>query len=160
MKKVVLFVAILAAFSFGCGPKGPNVNHVEGIVTLDGEPVPGASVNFTPKTRSSDTEDLNVPLVASGRTDANGKYLLSAMRGGKIDGGTTVGEYGVSLSKKTITNLPKDPKVPFRGPPIYQYDVPKKFETPEDSGITVEVAKGKNVFNLALKSDGTFEVTK
>ncbi len=32
----------------GCGQKGPKVQYVEGVVTLDGNPVEGATVGFSP----------------------------------------------------------------------------------------------------------------
>ena len=141
----------------GCGPKGPDVNLVEGVVTLDGTPVEGANVNFAPKQEPA-PGDISGPLLAGGATDANGKYTLSVIRGGAIGGGTTAGEYNVSIVKKRVTNAPTAPNQPMVGPPKFEYDIPQVFE--RASKITAEVVKGKNTINFVLKSDGTFEVTK
>ena len=146
-------VCLFMLFS-GCGPGGPPVQYVEGIVTLDGVPVEGANVNFGPKQAASAGSD--VALVAGGVTDAQGKYTISSVGGGKIGGGTTVGEYVVAIVKKTMTT-PVGVSGPT-GPPRYRYDVPAAFE--RNSPIAVTVAKGKNTFNFNLKSDGTCDVTK
>ena len=153
---LMLFVFVLA-FLPGCGPKGPKVQYVEGVVTLDGKPVEGASVNFSPKQQSSDPNDIKGPLLAGGKTDANGKYTISTTRGSAVGGGTTEGEYIVSIVKKTLANAPTAPGA-MVGRPQYEYGVPQVFE--RDSKISVEVVKGKNKFDFALKSDGTFEVTQ
>jgi hypothetical protein len=120
---LLTFVCLLTLLS-GCGPGGPPVQYVEGIVTLDGVPVEGANVNFGPKQAS---EESNAALVAGGITDAQGKYTISAVSGGKIGGGTTVGEYVVSVVKKTMTT-PVGPSGPI-GRPEYRYDVPMAFES-------------------------------
>ena len=152
------FVFLL--FLSGCGPKGPKVHQVEGIVTLDGTPVEGANVSFVP-IRASDPNDLSGPLLAGGATDAAGKYTLSTSRGSAIGGGTTMGEYNVSIVKKSMANALSGPLAPGqRFVPQFHYDVPRAFEDSTKSNISVEVVKGKNVFNFALKSDGTCEVTK
>ncbi|EAQ80727.1 hypothetical protein DSM3645_11941 [Blastopirellula marina DSM 3645] len=51
----------------GCGPRGDKeIVEVEGTITLDGQPLPGATVLFVPgKSRPS-----------GGRTDENGHYEL------------------------------------------------------------------------------------
>ena len=160
MNKILpLTVIFLFFLALGCGPKGPRVNYVEGIVTLDGDPVAGASVNFVPKT-PGDSANIDGPLIAGGLTDEKGKYILTSTRGGKVDGGATCGEYNIAINKKTITNLPTNPQVGMQGPPIYRYDIPRQFEMAENSGLSAEVVKGKNVFNFALKKDGSFEITK
>ena len=77
----------------GCGGnKGPAVYFVTGTVYLDDQPLPGCRVVFTPKTEGGTGMD------ASGRTDENGVYKIQTMSG-KVDGGTTPGEYVVYFSK-------------------------------------------------------------
>ena len=151
----------LLLFLPGCGPKGPKVHRVEGIVTLDGKPIEGANVSFVPKQAVTNPDDLSGPLLAGGATNADGKYTLSTTRGSAIGGGTTIGEYQVSIVKKSISNPLSGPLAPGqRYIPQYEYEVPRVFEDSTKSNISVEVVKGKNVFNFALKSDGTCEVTK
>jgi hypothetical protein len=152
---LLLFVFSLT-FLTGCGQKGPKVNYVEGIVTLDGNSVQGVDVNFVPR-QTSDSNDLTGALLSSGRTDASGKYKLSTTRGSAVDAGTTTGEYKVSFVKKKQVFGQGGPG---SGPPRWEYGVPQVFEEADKSTTFVEVVKGKNTFNFALKSDGTFEVMK
>ena len=154
---LLFFVGLLALLS-GCGPKGPAINYVEGVVTLDGEPVDGANVSFAPKQMGA-PGGIDGTLLAGGRTDTNGKYTLSTTIGSAIGGGTTIGEYDVTIVKKRLTNTFTGPGQ-MVGRPNYAYDVPRAFENAETSKITVEVVKGKNTINFALSSDGTFDITK
>ena len=75
----------------GCGKPGPQVQYVEGVVVLDGEPVADATVVFVPEAADG--------LVATGRTNAEGRFTLTSVRGGKPNGGALVGEYAVTFSK-------------------------------------------------------------
>jgi len=153
-----LFFALFLTLLAGCGQKGPDVQYVEGIVTIDGKPVEAATVNFAPLVESS---DLSGTLLGMGRTDVHGKYTLSTNRGSIVGGGTTVGEYKVSIVKKEVTNAPTEPLLGGQSwVPKFLYHVPKVFEDARTSPLTVEIVRGKNVFHFALKSDGTFEITK
>ena len=75
----------------GCGKPGPQVQYVEGVVVLDGEPVADATVVFVPEAADG--------LVATGRTNAEGRFTLTSVRGGKPNGGALVGDYAVTFSK-------------------------------------------------------------
>ncbi|MGL4593344.1 MAG: hypothetical protein ACRCUY_01295 [Thermoguttaceae bacterium] len=157
-------IILVILCSFGCGPKGPDTQYISGIVTVDGSPVENALVGFTPvqPADSSNPNNVKVPLIASGTTDAQGNYRISAMQGGKIGAGTTVGEYHISITKKDIMNAPVADKngniiKPMVGPPKFRYIVPKQFEDAEKSGISVTVKKGRNTFDFHLKSDGSFD---
>jgi len=78
----------------GCGgDKGPAVYFVTGTVYLDDAPLPDCRVIFSPNASGGTEMD------ASGRTDENGVYKIQTATG-KVDGGTTPGEYAVSFSKK------------------------------------------------------------
>ena len=155
----LLLFAFSLTFFPGCGSKGPKVYYVEGIVTLDGTPVDGCTVAFVPKQESQDSNDLSAPLYASGDTDSSGKYRLTATRGAAVGAGTTAGEYKVSLSKREY-DVPVGPDGSPIGPPRITYLIPRVFEDDSNPRISVEVVRGRNTFNFALKSDGTFEVTK
>ena len=155
-----LWIVFVPASFWGCSHKGPVVHHVTGIVTLDGQPVADANVSFVPKQASS-PDDLNASLLAGGATDVAGKYTLSTARGSAVGGGTTAGEYKVTIVKKKMANALNGPLAPGqRFVPQYEYEVPRAFEDSSKSNIFVEVVKGKNIFNFALKSDGTCEVTQ
>ena len=152
----LLFFAFSLTFLSGCGQKGPKVNYVEGIVTVDGTPIEGADVSFIP-TQAVAENDLTGPLWASGRTDASGKYNLSTTRGSVPNAGTTAGEYKVTVSKMIVHYPPGGPSA---GAPRFEYVVPHVFDEEDNAKISVTVTRGKNIFNFALKSDGSCEVTK
>ena len=80
----------------GCGGvDGPDVEYVEGVVTLDSKPIEGVTVGFSPTKADSGTP-------ATGMTDANGVFKLTATGGGAAEKGTSVGEYNVSFFKIPI----------------------------------------------------------
>jgi hypothetical protein len=74
----------LVLLAVGCGGPGKPVK-VEGIVTLDGKPLPGATVTFAP---------VGGGRSASGRTDADGSFRLTTFR---TDDGALPGEYKVMV---------------------------------------------------------------
>ena len=45
----LLLLSALTLFSVGCGESGPVVEYVQGVVTLNGSPLEGATVSFSPK---------------------------------------------------------------------------------------------------------------
>src|SRR5437762_3617626 len=109
-----LFVVI------GCGPQPPRVAKVAGRVTLDGKPLPKASVTFVPMATK---ENQNPGKTAQGITDQDGRYELS------VDAstpGAVVGKCRIYISTRLsdpaiderdaggpIRSLPRD-KVPQR----------------------------------------------
>jgi hypothetical protein len=65
----------------GCGNQG--LSKVEGVVTLDGAPLPGATVSFMP---------VGQGRAASGLTDGDGYFRLTTFR---TDDGALAGDYRV-----------------------------------------------------------------
>jgi hypothetical protein len=133
----VLLVVGATLLTLGCsgGPERPVVQYVEGVVTLDGEPLAAANVTFVPRVSG-------VELVASGLTDEQGKYRLTSLRGGRIGAGAVAGEYGVSIDKLIDTR--KDPGgLPPKPGDIVQA-VPEAYTNPSTSGIEVTVRQGRN----------------
>jgi len=78
---------ILALILAGCG--GTQTSPVEGIVTLDGKPLVGASVQFVPQGKGRD---------ATGETDKNGEFAMSTF---KPRDGALPGNYKVVISPPT-----------------------------------------------------------
>lgn len=145
----------------GCGgPSTIKTEYVEGLLTVDGEPVPDATVQFVPV-----NEGQGLPAV--GMTDERGIYTLTASPGGdqraEHGGGTTPGEYHVGIiANKVDTPMspeeaeeagieyqPPSEAEQRQGPPI-TYVVPQKYNYPKGSGITVTVSEGKNDIPLEL----------
>ena len=79
-----LLLPALLLTAAGCGGQGRPVK-VEGVVTLDGHPLPGATVTFAPDPPESGR-------AASGRTDADGSFRLTTFQS---DDGALPGEYKV-----------------------------------------------------------------
>jgi hypothetical protein len=160
-----LTVWVLLFVVSGCN-SGLRTEYVEGVVTLDGEPIEGALVTFHPSGEET--------LIAAGDTDANGKYVLTAPEGGKPGRGTTLGDYKVTISKRkpTVdTSVAAEP-VKLTGPPSAQemaagdmarrqaglpppfaYITPKEYNNPKTSGFTATVVRGKNRFNFDMVSN-------
>jgi hypothetical protein len=148
----------------GCGKSGPSVNYVEGVVTLDGKPIEGVTVGFSPV-------DATKGLAAVGTTDANGVFKLTATQGGSTDGGTVAGEYQVALTKigtdivteEEAKKMQEDPNYGKEqtGPPVapvVKSAIPEAYGNPATSGIKVTVKDGENkgdAFKFDLKSSFT-----
>ncbi len=90
-------LAILAAFfllaATGCG--GGSLASVEGIVKLDGQPLEGAMVVFTPVGEHGQS--------ASGLTKSDGTFELKAANGKT---GAAPGEYKVVVSYSEVSGPP------------------------------------------------------
>ncbi len=155
----------LVAMSFvswiaGCsGESHLATEPVQGLVTLDGQPVPEATVMFVPV-----TEGQGLP--ATGQTDAQGVYRLTAANAqdatAKAGAGTRPGEYFVGVIK-SVSETPMSEEEAFEkgvkyvAPPPGQtpkvnHVVPQKFNDPKNSGIKVTVKEGENDIPISLAS--------
>jgi Domain of unknown function (DUF6795) len=116
----VLFVAMLATFGValsGCGPKYPETFPVTGTVTLDGKPVAGAAVVFTPEEGQQ----------ATGTTDDSGRFELSTFQ---LADGALPGTHRVTVAK-TTTDPDDEEKVVFI--------IPQKYGNLQTSELTCDV---------------------
>jgi hypothetical protein len=127
----------LAAAIFGCSDAPPaNVGRVAGLVTLEGQPLPDATVRFMPVKEGGSS--------AIGRTDAEGKYTLGYSSG--VDG-AEIGENRVSISTYDPGNPDGDPP----RPKVLE-KVPVKYNIQSD--LIREVKAGENPLDFDLKADG------
>jgi hypothetical protein len=124
----------------GCGgTSGPDLANVHGTVTLDGKPLSGAIVAFSPV-----VEGNNPARPVQAVTDAAGKYIMqySSSRSGALPG-----KYRVAIST-------------FRAP-AEDDDGNKTAGTPETipdvynakSDLTADVTMDGKPIDFALKSD-------
>lgn len=148
--------ALLAALFFvgfmalGCGKPGPQVQYVEGVVLIDGAPVADATVVFVPKEEGG--------LVATGRSNSEGRFTLTSVRGGKPNGGALVGDYAVTFSKADydLKGTGKTRDDDLDGVPLIHL-IPRQYADVEKSGLRATVKQGRNVgpdFQFELASGG------
>ena len=153
MKKPLLiltasFLLIFPCVS-GCGNAKFSTSFVEGVITLDGAPLDGAVVKFSPKS------DGGGAVYAQGQTNSNGRYLLTAMQGGGADKGTTPGEYVVLVAKTETRKLDKPRELMGGGPPVTEETVsvlPKVYNDNRAAKLSATVVSGKNKFDFDLDS--------
>ena len=147
----ILVVAMFALLGGACGRGNlPELGSVSGRITLDGNPVKEAHIEFTP--------------VADGRpsaatSDSAGYYVLFYKGSVK---GARLGEHDVTMTtfREAMTYVEdtdedepadaniEDSEITIPGRPE---EIPAKyFEDP----LTVTVAEGSNTIDLTLDSDG------
>jgi hypothetical protein len=129
----------------GCGPSRPATVAVRGIVTLDGTPVAGGAVMFSPQSGGRPAE---------GVTDAEGNFTLKTFDPGD---GALVGMHNVTVTLKETTGISADPDglsgEVAPGGIQEKYIVPQRYSVPETSGLIVEVKRGMEPVKLALTSN-------
>ncbi|RMG00676.1 MAG: carboxypeptidase regulatory-like domain-containing protein [Planctomycetota bacterium] len=144
MHRVVRFSLVLTAvgtlFLAGCGKKGPQLTPVEGVVTLDGQPLEGAMVLFEP-------QEGGRP--ATGLTDAQGHFTLKTLEPGD---GAQVGVNAVAVTKEKEN--PNAPPVEEGEIVPIEYATHPLYASPKTSGITVNVQPGMGPVTIELKSSG------
>ncbi|MBN2295074.1 MAG: carboxypeptidase regulatory-like domain-containing protein [Pirellulales bacterium] len=119
-----LLAALIVVFVAGCGMSDmPECGQVTGTVTLDSQPLAGATIFFKPQ---SGTQSY-------AKTDAQGRYELTYLRDIK---GAKVGSHTVLIT--TATEESPRERLPAR------YN--------RQSTLTAQVAPGENTFNFDLKS--------
>lgn len=122
-------------FVLGCGPSGPELGKVSGIITMDGEPVEGAYVTYLPLFPGG------IELNCARKTDDTGYYEMqfNADRNGVL-----LGEHRVLVSTLDDIKLPTgaNKKIPERIPRIY---------VNEKSPLVLDVKAGDN--------DGSFDIS-
>lgn len=141
----------LSVAAFGCssGPKRPATIKVSGKVTMNGTPVPGATVSFQPAATGG--------RAAVGITDGAGQYVLTTFEAGD---GAVAGDYGVAIVKSeasaaagSSSNANSDDYVPPEGlkePPPAKSLIPPRFGSPRESGLRATVGGGSTTFDFDL----------
>lgn len=137
-KTVILGLCCALSISVtGCGPGGPDIASVEGIVTMDGKPLEDCTVVFS-------AESGGRP--AGAKTDADGKYVLN------FSGGRQGAIPGPNIVRITMASGPyegEDGKMI----PARPETVPAKYNSMSELKFTV-VDGEKNTANFDLDSKG------
>ncbi len=120
-----LSLVLLLILAAGCSGESLSVVPVSGVIKdLNGNPIEGASVTFTPK-----TEEKIAP-TSFGKTDAEGKYTLETVSG---EAGALIGSHTVSISKNT-GNEDDDAGTSLQSliPPEFNTDSTLEFTVPKE----------------------------
>jgi hypothetical protein len=127
------FLLVIAFSATACSRTPANVAQVKGKVTLGGQPLPDATVMFTP------TAATGSP--SAGRTNAAGEYELVYTREVK---GAEKGEHSVTISTyAAATDDPPAPETPEKVPFVYREG---------DKKLTATVNPGSNEINFDLEA--------
>ena len=123
-------LVLLTALFLGCGPSRPKTIYVKGVVKLDGNPVEGAAVLFSPEEGRP----------ASGTTDAQGKFELQTF---EPRDGAVMGTHVVTVTLKKVTGISADPdglsgEIAPGGMQV-QWIVPERYASPATSNLSVTV---------------------
>jgi hypothetical protein len=128
--------AALLAGVVGCGGSGSEAT-VEGMVTLDGAPVPAGSISFVPSAGGTQ---------AYAMSDESGNY--EAYTGRKP--GLRPGEYKVTVVAR---QKPQVNQTEAGGPAAAGESItPRWYASPETTSLAISVEPGANDINLELSS--------
>lgn len=132
----VVAVAVVALITTGCGDAGPQLAPVEGVVTLEGDPLEGAIVLFQPSEGGKP---------ATGLTDAAGKFVLTTLEQGD---GAQVGVNEVSVTKELPSSAPAD----IEEGEITEVELgtPPRYASPMLSGLSFNVQPGMQPVTINL----------
>ncbi len=137
MEKQILSLSLLFLASIlGCGDGGPELGTVKGKVTLDGKPVPNATLTFIPQFEGSPSYGI---------TDSNGDYTLAFTDTKK---GAMLGSFDVQIETKKISKQEMSDDAQGEPPPFIA--IPKKYR---GKAFTAEVKRGSNECNFAMESN-------
>ena len=153
MRNILHFIAFMSVLALiaGCGGGGLATVNVTGTVTFNGEPVPGATVSFTPRVPGEGDP-------AFGTTNENGRYVLQTLMG-RADAGTTPGVYDVSISameRSIVAAVPEGASPAGAGMATAAAPrslIPERYNNTGTSGLEATVVAGRgarNVFDFNL----------
>ncbi len=138
-RKVIFFCLGLCGLLNGCREsKSYDLAPVSGIVTLDGQPLAGAIVNFQPIATG---DDVSVGPGSTARCNEKGQFVLVTTHGQK---GAVVGEHKIRIySRKNETDLSSDEDaapVVERVPEAFNYKSQVRFVVPPAGSDSADFA--------------------
>lgn len=155
----VAAAAIVLGGACNRGANKPKTYPVTGTVTdNNGQPVAGATVNFTPKEPAApgQTQGQSGPQAASAVTDEQGRYQIGTFAKGD---GALPGEYLVSVTKYegggptggSGSEEEYRPPLPGEEPIVPKNVLPQKYANPNTSGLSVKVEAKSNTYDIKLQ---------
>jgi hypothetical protein len=136
IQQLCVAAGVCCVMLVGCGKSNqPHFVPVTGTVTLDGQPVHGARIEFLP-----DSEQGTDGPASFAELDAGGDYALESVGGAS---GALVGHHKVTI---------KCPE-PSSAGPVPECHVPPEYANAATSGLTAEVRDDPNqTIDFTLKS--------
>jgi hypothetical protein len=129
-----LWLLPLALAAGGCNKSDLGIVPVAGTVTLDGKPLDGATVFFSP----ADATKMVAPS-SFGKTGPDGRYTLAAA--GTREAGAVSGTHRVTVSKGQPGYVPKgDEAVPETLPAQYNQKSKLLFDVPAGGTAAADFA--------------------
>ncbi|MDY0170616.1 MAG: hypothetical protein RBS80_29010 [Thermoguttaceae bacterium] len=136
----IVLLAVLAVT--GCGGGGESVYPVRGqIVYSDGSPatdLEGFTVTFESVEHAATAEQVGIG--AWGLVQSDGTFTVGTHKGAD---GAVLGRHRVAIS----------PEVQLAEGPVGKSPIPTKYATMANSGLEVEVARGRNNIVLTLERE-------
>ncbi|PQO27158.1 carboxypeptidase regulatory-like domain-containing protein [Blastopirellula marina] len=132
MKPINLLALLCLATTLGCFGSGSDLQfgEVQGKVTLEGKPLPYATVRFQPTNGRP----------SYGKTDESGEYALK-FKGQEV--GALVGQHSVAITTEDRIENPET------GESRWQKEIlPPKYNS--ETTLSAVVEPGENVFNFDL----------
>lgn len=131
--------AALLCLVVGCG--GSTQRQVQGVVTMDGQPLETGEIQFKPIAGSLGP--------TAGATITNGSYLVPAVEQGVRAGG----QYLVSITSMAGSGrMAPDPNAPTGQRELLENIVPARYNTDSTLTVTVSADRSKNVYDFDVKS--------
>ena len=134
---VCLLLGALALVVAGCSG-GLERIPVSGTITLDGKPVEGAAVVFSP---------VGGGPPASGTTNAQGEFDLKTAN----QPGAVPGEHYVTVTKQTMHGITPD-GMPGPGGIRVEWHVPERYSKSKTSGLKATVSSDQRELTFPLTS--------
>jgi hypothetical protein len=123
----------------GCGEKPIEFGDVSGVVTVGGKKHANLVVRFLPEPEKG----KELPINATGRTDAQGKYTLTHVKDGVEAPGAPVGWHRVLVEDASRGPTPQGQTPP---PPL----ISPTYASPASTPIKKEVKPGAQTIDLEV----------
>lgn len=138
--------AALTLIALGCGsdPNKPELAQVSGKITYKGEPLPGATVTFSPTSGPG----AKTGQAATGQTDASGYYRLGTFTDRD---GVVVGDHKVIVVANEggpdVGKVKPDGTIDYR---LGKSLIPLKYSDPLGTPLTAAVKSGSQTIDFDL----------
>ncbi len=135
----IVCLSLLPALFVGCGEVLPEFGEVEGVVLINGKPHQGLLLRFLPDPgRGND-----LPINATGETDAEGKYQLRYYYRDAEGLGAPVGWHRVLIEDSALSRVPQ-------GAPLPPEVIPRSYGSPTTTPLQKEVKSGQQTIDFEI----------